>query len=330
MSFAYPWVWVLVPLYLAAEAIIYYRIRSKSQNLPTAGYVRPYVTWRVIAVRWMRILPVIVCVLLLLGLSLPQKIGIHKHFLPSGIDILVALDVSGSMAAEDFHPQNRLEVAKDVLRDFIRGRPSDRIGLIVFAGMSVTRSPLTLRHKPLIGSVESIRMGNLPEGTAIGSAIMNGLNRLSIKTEQKQMRGDRILLLITDGRNNAGEIHPLDALSIAVERGIRIYTIGVGSTGPVPFPVLGPDGKKSFVYEKADLDEDLLREIAATTGGRYFRATDPESLHLLFEQINALEKSEPKVAESRTVESRASGFLAPALVLLFCYALLTTVIVRLP
>ena len=328
MSFLRPWIFWLLPLYLGLEALLYYRIRSHSLSLPTAGFVGARETWRTRILRRMRLLPVLAGALILASLSGPQQVETRQETLPSGIDILVALDVSGSMAAEDFQPLNRLEVAKDVLRDFIRGRPSDRIGLTVFAGKSITRCPLTLEHEPLIRTVETLRMGDLPEGTAIGSAIMSGFNRLT--QQAASSTGDRILLLITDGRSNAGEIHPRDALALAVQQKIKIYTIGVGSYGKVPFPVAMPDGKKSYRYETVDIDETLLREIADRSGGKYFRATDPKSLQFLFEQINQLEASEPKVIETRTTQDRASRFAVPAMVLVFCYTLLTIFIVRLP
>ncbi|HEY4491701.1 MAG TPA: VWA domain-containing protein, partial [Acidobacteriota bacterium] len=266
--------------------------------------------------------------LLLLALAGPQQVETTRNVVPSGIEIMIALDVSGSMAAEDFQPLNRLEVAKDVLRDFIRARPSDRIGLITFGGMSITRSPLTLQHEPLIRTVETIRMGDVPEGTAIGYAILNGVNRLSPKISAQ--KGARILVLITDGRNNAGEIHPLDALPIAIQKKIKIYTIGVGSFGPVPFPVVKLPGKKQYIYEKADLDEPLLRKIAEKSGGKYFRASDPKSLQLLFQQINLLEKSEVRIVESRQLQNYSRVLAAPSAFLMFCYVLLTITIVRLP
>jgi Ca-activated chloride channel family protein len=241
------------------------------------------------------------------------------------------LDVSGSMAAEDFQPLNRLAVAKDVLKDFIGGRPSDRIGLVMFAGKSVTRSPLTLQHASLLQTLQTVKMGDLPEGTAIGSAIMSGLNRLaSDPSKTRTGKGEKILLLITDGRNNAGEIHPLDALAIAISQKVKIYAIGVGSFGTVPFPIIVAPGKKGYRYERVDMDEDLLEQIAQQSGGRYFRASDPKSLQLLFSQINLLEKSDPELVSSRVVENRLHLSLIPATLIAFCYMILTTLIVRFP
>lgn len=303
----------LMPLYLIIAGYIFYKIRGQSVSLSTLAFVRERRTWRTIASQSGALLIAATTILLLAALAGPNHVETQSLVLPSGIEIMVALDVSGSMAAEDFQPQNRLAVAKDVLHDFILGRPSDRIGLILFAGRSVTRSPLTLQHDPLLKTLDRVDMGILPDGTAIGSAILSGINRLSSQAETGG--GDRILVLITDGRNNAGEVHPYDTLPIAQQQKIRIYTVGVGGYGDVPFPVETPDGKKTYRYEKADLDEALLQKIAETTGGKYFRAADPKSLTNLFDQINRLEKSEPKSIETRTVQSRAQQFIVPALIL---------------
>ncbi len=329
MNFAHPWVLWLVPAYVLAEAVSYLYTRRTLMELPTAGFARAPQTWRIRAVRVSRFFPVVTIALLLIAVSGPRRTELQRTILPSGIDVMIALDVSGSMAAEDFQPLNRLAVAKDVLNDFVVGRPSDRIGLILFAGRSVTRSPLTLQHAPLLKTLREVDLGKLPEGTAIGLAIMSGVSRLR-SYSPPTARGDRILVLITDGRNNTGEVHPLDALKIALEQKIRIYTIGVGSFGRVPFPYTTPEGKKEYRYEEVDLDEPLLKQIAEKTGGRYFRATDPESLGQLFAQINQLEKSEPQVVESRVLENDEAkvGWLASVFAL--CYLALLTAIRRTP
>lgn len=327
MNYSHGWIFWLIPVYAAAVAASYYIIRRPAVSLATLPFVASPKTWRTTAVQLGILVLSLGLISLLAALSKPWESDVHKLVLPSGIEVMVALDVSGSMAGEDFRPKNRLEVAKEVLRNFIQSRPSDRIGLILFSGQSVTRSPLTLRHEPLLQTLEHVEMGKLPEGTAIGLAILSGINRL---TTQNAQGGDRILVLITDGRNNAGEVHPYDALTIAVQNKIRIYTIGVGSYGDVPYPVITPDGKKTYRYEKADLDETLLEKVAASTGGKYFRATDPKSLELLFEQINKLEKSEPQTIETRMIRSRSKLFVYPALILLFAYFGLQLLIRRMP
>ena len=328
MNLAHGWILWLIPLYAGMELLLRYFRKRPMLDLPTAGFVKAHPTWRIRAVQVSRLLPVLAIILLLIALSDPQETETRRTRLPSGIDVMVALDVSGSMAAEDFQPLNRIAVAKDVLRDFILGRPSDRIGLILFGGRSVTRAPLTLQHTPLLKTLEQVDLGKLPEGTAIGSAIMSGVNRLRSYTTSG--KADRILLLITDGRNNAGEVHPLDALKIAIEQRIRIYTVGVGSYGKVPFPYFTPDGRKEYRYEEADLDEPLLQQVAERTGGRYFRATDPKSLEQLFAQINLLEKSEPRVIESRVLEHRQASLARLASLFGFGYLALLVIVRRLP
>lgn len=327
MNFQHAWVLLFIPVYAIIELILYYRIRTRALPLPTAGFFNPHPSWRTHVLRFLRFIPPVAIVLLLFGISSPESVSSTEHVLPSGIHIMVVLDTSGSMAAEDFQPGNRLEGAKEVLRNFIRGRRSDRIGLIVFGGRSVTRSPLTLQHDTLIQTLQTTGMGDLPEGTAIGMAIMSGINRLL--TGEESSRGDRIMILITDGRNN-GEIHPLDAVSFAVKNKIKIYTIGVGGFGAAPYPVFDPEGKKTYRYEKADLDESLLKTIAARTGGEYFRASDPQSLRTLFRRIDQLEKSEARILETRSLENQAHAAAVPVLLLAVCYVVLTMLIVRLP
>lgn len=328
MSFTNPWIFLILPVYIALELFLFYRLKSRALDIPSAGFLRMRETWRTRAIRFARFLPAAACVLIITLVAGPTRERNTKEVLPSGVDILLTLDVSGSMAAEDFQPHNRLEVAKDVMRDFVRGRTSDRIGLVLFAGRSITRVPLTLQHETVIGAIDNVQLGQVPEGTAIGTAIMSSLNRLRSQTSSG--KGDRILLLITDGRNNAGEVHPNDALQIAIEQKIKVYTIAIGSHGKVPFPYYTADGKKGYRYEEADIDEPLLRRIADQTGGQYFRGTDPKSLGALFDNIDALEKSDAQSVESRSVAPVINPVLIPALIIGICYILLTIKVIRLP
>lgn len=327
MRLLHPWILLVIPLYIAWELWMFFRMKSRSMDVPAAGYLKVRETWRTKAIKFSRFLPACALVLLLFLLAAPRFVEKQKETLPSGIDILLALDISGSMAAEDFKP-NRLEIAKDVLIDFVRGRPSDRIGLIIFGGKTLTRVPLTLQHSQLLEAIKKIQFGIVPEGTAIGSAIMSSVNRLTGAGHTET--GDRILLLITDGRNNTGEVHPVDALEIAAGQKIKIYTVGVGSLGKAPFPYYGEDGKKTYRYEIADLDEPLMRKIAERTGGKYFRASDPKSLTMLFENINRLEKSESQSLEYRTIRNRVRPFLIPAVMLIFGYLFLNLYVIRIP
>lgn len=331
MSFAHPWILLILPVYLGVEAFLFFRLKSASLSLATIPFIKAVPTWRIQAVRWLRLAPLLMVALLLISLATPESLVVREEVLPSGVQIVIGLDVSGSMAAEDFQ-ENRLAVAKKVLQDFVRGRTSDQIGIILFAGKAITRSPLSLDHQALLRTLETINFGMLPEGTAIGTAIISAVNRLQRTTNDTpgKRKGDRILILITDGRNNAGEIHPLDALEIAVRQKLKIYTIGVGTYGTVPFPVIDEKGKKTYRYEKADVDEPLLRQIAERTSGEYFRAGDADSLKILFEQINQLEKSEPSTVKTRTIQDRSIYFAYPALCLGLLYFLFTMIIVRYP
>lgn len=332
MNLSYPWILLAIPFYLLIELILYLSRKHRSRILPTIAFLTARSTWRTQAVRISKIFLPLALLFLLIAMTNPRRSELQREIQPSGVDIMVALDISGSMAAEDFKPLNRLAVAKTVLHDFIQGRPSDRIGLILFSGKSMSRSPLTMQHEPLLQTLHKVEMGDLPEGTAIGAAMITAVNRLSAVSEDNTntRTGSRILVLITDGRNNAGEIHPVDALALAVQQKIKIYTIGVGGFGSVPFPYMTPEGKKTYRYEKADVDEPLLRKIAEKTGGEYFRASDPASLQDLFTRIDLLEKSEPRISESYSLKSRAAWFMAPALLLGLCYIVLTILIVRLP
>jgi Ca-activated chloride channel family protein len=331
MKFTHPLLLLAIVPFLGLEAYLFYRLKSRSISLATLSFISPKETWRLKAVRWLRFLPIFSIVFLIGALAKPTRLQNVEEILPSGIDVVIALDISGSMAAEDFQPLNRLAVAKKVIAKFISERPSDRIGLILFAGKAVTRSPITLDHQPLLKTLEFVSLGMLPEGTAIGTALISGVNRLQRNVaESGDQKGDRILVLITDGRNNAGEIHPLDALRIVVAQKIKTYTIGVGSYGRVPFPIVTPEGKKSYRYEQADVDETLLRQIADRTSAQYFRADDAQALQHLFDRINVLEKSRPATLKITTIRDWGMLFIVPALVLGLCYAASSIIIIRYP
>jgi Ca-activated chloride channel family protein len=194
------------------------------------------------------------------------------------------------MQAEDFQPDNRLTVAKGVMADFIRGRQSDRIGLVVFAGASFTQCPLTLDYPVVEALLGEVAYGLIEDGTAIGMAIASGVNRLADSEADS-----RILILLTDGENNAGPIDPLTAADLASARGIRVYTVGVGKEGVSRIPVIVPGMGRQYRQVETHIDEETLRAIADTTGGRYFRADDPDALAAIFTTIDALEKSEVEV-----------------------------------
>lgn len=243
----------------------------------------------------LRLLPLLLsCAGLLLGsvaLARPQEGMAREDVSREGVDIVVALDVSGSMAAEDFQPRNRLEVAKNVVADFTTRREHDRIGLVVFAGRALTKSPPTTDNAVLLKQLEDVRLEMLPDGTAIGSGLATSLQRL-----RRSQASSRIVVLVTDGSNNAGEIDPRTAADLAKAMQVRVYTVCVGRGGPVPMPVQVQDPftgqvTRRTVNVEVAIDEALLQEIAETTGGEFFRAADPEALARIFERIDALEKT---------------------------------------
>lgn len=233
--------------------------------------------------------------LLIVAVARPRLGYAWEASLTEGIDIQIALDVSGSMAAEDFQPRNRLEVAKAVVRDFVAGRTGDRIGLVVFSGSALTRAPLTTDRQMLSFLIDSVEIGTLSRGTAIGLALATAAARLEGSEAES-----KVVVLVTDGISNAGEIGPHDAAALCDGLGIRVYTIGVGTDAAVPIPVGNVDPATGQVTVQRQLrqmpiDEDLLRAIAERTGGRYYRATDPAALAGVFDEIDRLEGTEIEV-----------------------------------
>lgn len=228
--------------------------------------------------------------LLIFAAARPQLGFAREESLTEGIDIQVVLDISGSMAAEDFQPRNRLAVAKDVTKEFVSKRVGDRIGIVVFAGQTLTKAPLTSDHRMLQLLLDSIELHTLPDGTAIGMALAAAAGRLKDSASKT-----KVAVLVTDGVNNAGAVDPDSAAAICEGLGIKVYTIGVGTTGKVPVPVqyrnlLGRIETR-LVPMDVEVDEELLQQIAERTGGKYFQAIDPESLRRIFDEIDELEKT---------------------------------------
>ena len=245
--------------------------------------------------------------LLILALARPQKTDKFQNVSTEGIDIVLTQDISGSMLARDFKP-DRLEAAKNIATEFISGRPYDRIGLVVFSGESFTQCPLTTDHAVLINLLREIQSGMIEDGTAIGMGLATAVNR--IKDSQAK---SKVIILLTDGVNNKGEIAPATAAGIAKTFGIRVYTIGVGTQGVAPYPVQTPYGLQ-YQDMAVEIDEEILQEIAQTTGGKYFRATDNNSLIQIYKEIDKLEKSKIDVKQFTKKEEK---YLLPALVA-FC------------
>ncbi len=247
----------------------------------------------------------------IMALARPQKGTQAEEVLTEGVDIIIALDASGSMAAEDFEPRNRFAVAKLVAGKFVEGLRHDRAGLVVFAARAYTRCPLTLDYGALQSVLDSIELGTIEDGTAIGNALATSINRLRASKVKS-----KVVILVTDGVNNRGEIQPIDAAKIAQALGVKIYAVGVGTTGMAKVPVNDPVYGKTYADLKVEIDEESLKQIADLTGGLYYRATDKSSLERIFDDIGRLEKTKIKVKTYTHYNERFVDFLVPALILL--------------
>jgi len=256
-------------------------------------------------------LKVLAITLLIFVLARPQKTDRFQNSTTEGIDIILAIDISGSMLARDFKP-DRLEASKNVATEFISGRPYDRIGLVVFSRESFTQCPLTTDHAVLINLMREIKSGMIEDGTALGNGLATAVNR--IKDSQAK---SKVIILLTDGVNNMGDVAPATAADIAKTFGIRVYTIGVGTQGTAPYPVQTPYGMQ-FQIMPVEIDEAILKVIATETGGRYFRATDNNKLVQVYGEIDKLEKS--KIDEKQFTR-REEKFLFPALIAFILLAL---------
>jgi Ca-activated chloride channel family protein len=292
-------------------------------NLPGAGQLgsvggSPWVYLATIQ-PWVR---GVALVLIVLSLARPQAGSTIETVSTHGVDIVLAMDVSYSMLAQDFQPLNRLEVARATVAEFIEGRPTDRIGLVVFGSLAATRGPLTLDHDMLLQLLQEVRVAS-PErsSTAMGMGLATAVNRLRHSDARS-----RVAVLITDGRNNAGQIGPMAAAEAARALGIRVYTIGVGTEGEAPIPVDG-----AIRYVRVDLDEELLQSVATKTDGRYFRVTDAGGMRDRFQVIDGLEKSRIESSVRVQYAELFLWFLATAaLLLLLEWLLANTRLRRIP
>jgi Ca-activated chloride channel family protein len=260
--------------------------------------------------------PLLAAALMIVGLARPQRGHSRTEVTANGIDIVLGLDVSGSMQALDFlidhHRVNRIEVVKSVVAKFIEERPSDRIGLIAFAAAPYLVSPITLDHDWLLQNLERVNTAvGGDDGTAIGSAIAAGVNRLRTSAAKS-----KVIILLTDGMNNTGKISPIAAAEASKAMGVKIYTIGVGVRGMAPIPVHDQAGNTRMIMDRVDVDEQTLRAVAEKTGGTFYRATDTDSLQKIYQQINRLEKTAQTVQKFEHYDELYSWALIPALGLL--------------
>ena len=259
--------------------------------------------------------------MLIFALARPQSSNKLQKSTTEGIDIMISLDISTSMLAMDFKP-NRMEAAKEVAINFIQGRPNDRIGLVIFAAESFTQCPLTIDHAVLINLFRDIRTGMLEDGTAIGDGLATAVNRIKDSDSKS-----KVIILLSDGENNRGQIAPLTAAEIARTFGVRVYTIGVGTIGTAPFPINTVFGQQVQNME-VKIDEAMLKEIATLTGGHYFRATDKNKLEEIYKEIDAMEKTKTEIQEYTKKGEEFLIFALLAFIFLLSEILLRNTVLR--
>ncbi|MGZ4034511.1 MAG: vWA domain-containing protein [Bacteroidia bacterium] len=320
------WLFLVIPV-----IIVWYIFKNKTSvaELKTSSLsgfentkpsIKQYLRHALIALR------LIALSALILVLMRPQSRSSYKDVKTQGIDIIMALDISSSMLAKDFKP-NRIEAAKEVAQEFIDSRPNDRIGLVIFSGESFTQCPLTSDHAVIKNLFSGIHTGMVADGTAIGNGLATAVTRVKDSKSKS-----KVVILLTDGVNNQGSVAPITAASIAKTFGVRVYTIGVGTTGKALSPVgMYPDGTYEYAYADVDIDEKSLGEIATMTGGKYFRATDNEKLKETYSEIDRLEKT---IFEEKNFTNKAEHFLpfaiTAALLLLIEFLLKNTVFKSIP
>jgi Ca-activated chloride channel homolog len=313
IRFLYPqWFWALSLL----PVVILWRGRRgpvAAIEYPDIGLARDVARRTRDRIGWIRLLlPILAAVLMIVGLARPQRTHGRTEITANGIDIVLGLDVSGSMQALDFSVDNRrvnrIAVVKSVVSRFIDERPNDRIGLIAFAAAPYVVSPLTLDHDWLLQNLDRVNVGIGDDGTAIGSAIAAAVNHLRITAAKS-----KVVILLTDGVNNSGKISPLAAAEAARALGVKVYTIGVGARGKAPIPVRDEAGKVHVVLADVDVDEKTLQAVANETGALFYRATDTDSLQKIYEQINHYETSAQTVQKFEYVEELYRWALLPSL-----------------
>ncbi len=261
--------------------------------------------------------------LMIIAFARPQAGSREEEMITEGIDIVLSMDISSSMLAEDFQPKNRLEAAKLVAADFIKGRSNDRIGMVVFAGQSFTQCPLTLDYGILLKFLEEIHIGQIEDGTAIGMGLGTSINRL-----RDSKAKSKVVILLTDGQNNRGELDPITAARIAKSFNIRVYTIGAGSKGEALYPVDDAIFGRRYVRMPVNIDEELLRRVANMSGGQYFRATDKSSLERIYKEISEMEKTKIEVKQYTRYRELFSRYLIAALILLALEVILGNTVFR--
>jgi Ca-activated chloride channel family protein len=312
IEFAQPYQFILLGLVpiLILWYIMSYQRKQASMMISTTLSLSSLSSWKVALRHLPFALRMLALICLIIALARPQKRNDEQMMTGEGVDIVLCMDVSGSMLAQDLSP-NRLEAAKSVAANFVDSRPTDRIGLVIFSGESFTLTPITTDKNVLNAQIYSIRSGLLEDGTAIGSGLATSVDRLRSSTSKS-----KVVILLTDGENNGGMIDPNTAKEIAKATGVRVYTIGVGTEGYAPVPVQS-GGSITMQREKVNIDEKLLKQIADETGGKYFRAKDNSSLVNIYAEIDKLEKSRIDVTTLKRYTEKFFPFALAAAVLIF-------------
>ncbi len=328
MNFHNPIFLILIP---AAAAIIFYAKRRNAQSgirFSSEDFLSKLKkSFKIKLARNLIFLRLASIILIILALARPQSPVADSKIQSEGIDIVLAIDCSTSMLAEDFkmsnRRQNRIEVVKDVVKDFIKARKNDRIAIVAFAARAYTVCPLTLDYGWLLENLERIKAGMIEDGTAIGSGIASSLNRL-----KETIAKSKIIILLTDGRNNTGKISPVTAAEAAKALKIKVYTIGAGTKGLAPYPMKDFFGNTIYQAIKIDIDEDTLMKIASITEAKYFRATDTEGLRKIYKEIDKLEKTTIEDKGYLEYNELFPIFLIPGLIILFTEIILANTVLR--
>ena len=304
----YLYLLVLVPV-----IILYYFLRKKKTDLnilfSNVSAIKSR-TYKNYLVHFTFFLQITALSLLIIAFARPQSTSSWENSTTTGIDIILAIDISSSMLAQDLKP-DRLLATKEIAKEFISGRPNDRIGLVIFSGESFTQCPLTTDHDILLNLFKDVKSGMIQDGTAIGMGLATSVNRL-----KDSEAISKVIILLTDGENNQGSIAPLTAAKIAQQFGIRVYTIGVGTEGYAPYPFKTPFGTTVYQDVEVNIDEETLQDISAYTNGKYFRATSNEALSSIYRDIDELERSKIEIKEFSKKKEEYLKFAIPSLVIL--------------
>ena len=332
MDFQFATPWLLALLLLIPVLLLWQRFRKRRRGAASLRYsdIRMATgtgrSWRITMRPLLTALRVAAVAAIIVALARPQSVQTREVIRGEGVDIALALDISGSMASLDFEPQNRLEAAKAVIDTFVSERQYDQVGLVVFASNAFNQSPPTVDHNVLRRMLEQTKLATelrIDDGTAIGMGIANAANMLKDSDAKS-----KVVILLTDGVNNAGQIDPITAAEAASTLGIKVYTVGMGRPGQVPVPVVDRFGRERIIMQESTLDEETLAQIAEETGGRYYRAENTEGLRQVYDEISELEKSTIEIETFSNYKELVGWVLAPGLALLLVEMFLRQTLLR--